>query len=503
MSTTSPAARFFGIALLLAAIGLFTALASIDVDGPWEGGFRGANGGFYHGNFVKHWMKYGIDYTRGGCVLKSVPVDPPRVIYDFHHAPTYPLCLLPTVSLLGLSERSLRIAAFLLAVPALVFLWLCARRLSDPTTAGVASFLFAASPMAGFFGPMVNADGGVLTLSLFTVWCWLRERENPTLARRTATFFGIFATALMDWAGYWTGPALALLALLGPNRKADFLRVLRLAPAAVLALVAFGIHTGWILNGGAWTLDIPKLFVHEMIHLVNAGPRPTRRRTSSSRRRCGDSPSPGSAFGSFSWPPRPSCRASHRRRSGRCALYGIALLLPGLLHAVAFPRNLVIHDFWILHALPGLSLLAAVALTAVLRTRLGVPAGGAALAVMLGLMGWNGAERTIDAIAENRTITHVKNARLIRETIGPADTVATSEAFDVETFYLDNFLFPHVKTPEAFGEVYGSWRGNRWVGGRFVFVMYDYRAGTPFAKLLSGMKAPEKREHLLFWTFDG
>jgi hypothetical protein len=122
---------------------------------------------------------------------------------------------------------------------------------------------------------------------------------------------------------------------------------------------------------------------------------------------------------------------------------------------------------------------------------------------MLGLLAWNGVGRTLDAVTENRTTAHVNNARLIREAVGPADVVATAEAFDVETFYLDNFLFPHVKTPEAFGEVYGSWRGNRWVGGRFVFVMYDYRAGTPLAKLLSEMRPPQKRDHLLFWTFDG
>jgi len=488
--------------LLVAALALFTASAAVDVGAPWEGGFRGANGGFYHGNFVKHWVKYGLDYTRGGCVLKSVPVEPPRVIYDFHHASTYPLCLLPTVSLLGFSERSLRIGAWLLAIPAIVFLWLIARRLSDPIIAGVAAFLFAATPMAGYFGPMVNADGAVLTLSLVTVWCWLREREHPTAGRRTATFLGVYATALMDWAGYWTGPTLALLALLGPNKKADSFRVLRLAPAAFLALATFGLHTGWILNEGVWSLDVPKKFVHEMLHLVNAV--------------AADAPSYAVVAKTmwrfaatwFSLRLLLMAAAAAVPRLVPASLNplkatGVALILPGVLHAVAFPRNLVIHDFWIIHALPGLCVLAAASLTAVLRTRLGPRVGGPALAAMLGLLAWNGVGRTLDAVAENRTTAHVNNARLIREAVGPADVVATAEAFDVETFYLDNFLFPHVKTPEAFGEVYGSWRGNRWVGGRFVFVMYDYRAGTPLAKLLSEMRPPQKRDHLLFWTFDG
>ncbi len=499
MELNSRPRRIVSAGLLLLALAVFVGLAVIDIDKPWEGGFRGANGGFYHGNTIKHWMKLGLSYTRGGCVLKSVPVDPPRVIYNFHHPPTYPLLILPTVNALGLSERSIRLGALFLAIPAILFLWLIGRRLGNPLVGGFASLLYATSAMGGYFGPMVDADNAVITLSLATVWAFLRESDNPTFGRRCLTFTLLFATALMDWAGYWTGPALALIALASDNPRAQFLRVLRLATAPILALVVFGVHTGWILKDADPEATILSAFVAEMQKLTHAV--------------AADAPSWSVTFAAIAkfavmWFGPVllilAALAFLPRRDGRASLQGLAiasaLLLPGVIHALAFRRNLVIHDFWIIHSLPGIALLGGRTLAA-----LGIRGwvGGGVAALLLGSAALYGVHKSLDEIESQRTLTHTLNAGYVTELARPGDLIATSESFDIESYYLDNFVFPHVTTPEMFAEAYGSYRANRWAATRLIFIVEKSRQSTPLVAVVSRLGAPIEHHHFLVWIFDG
>ncbi len=457
--------RRLGAGLFAAAVLVFLAGGLVGIDDPWEDGFRGANGGFYHGNAVRHWLRLGLGYVNGGAVLGALPGDRPHVFFYLNHPPTYPLLLYPAAAAFGCTERTLRLAALALALPAVILLGAVVRRLTGPVGGGAAALAFAASPLGHYYGPMVNVDGAVVSATLAAVLLQLRRLERPSRSADAAVFAACLFAALIDWGGLWTAPTVAAVGLaMGRGLKGSLRDLFAYGLATALALAAFVLHAGVVTGEGA--AGFLRRFSETAAELRAAAPSGPEVLAAAGRQ----------AFLCGAFLPLAVVGAVRLFRSGgdgkRSAAASLALLLPGVLHAVAHPKGFVVHEFWFYEGLPGVAALAGAAVRkSPPRSALVLFAAAAAVGVA-----------TSESMRRDHAGPERKDrANAVRTFLGPKDAGTTNEPFSAELFYIPGFVMPGISTPEALGAVYAQWRAEPRAGDRFVFFTHRYRKDAAVA----------------------
>lgn len=187
-----------------------------------------------HGAF---WMEWGDVYTPGAAGASH------------HFPPLYPMILSGFYKVLGFSETSTRIASIVLALAALVVVYVCTRDLYGRVAARIATAVTAISPVLVQTTAKGYSENLVLLLFVLAMWGILKSLEKPWfivagglfagLAYLTKSSMGIFFVVAglggLGWRLYWKGwkvlregPYLVAIAVFGGLVAAWALRNLRL-----------------------------------------------------------------------------------------------------------------------------------------------------------------------------------------------------------------------------------------------------------------------------------
>ena len=495
-----------GWVLLSVAAMVAVVLGCRGIGDPWEEGFRGLNGGGYTGTFVRHHLALGLGVTHGSSISVVEPFEPPVLQHYLSHPPTFTLLVLLPCSLLGVSEAVIRATALVLFLPALLAIFLIARRFVGPRGAGATALLFAASPMAAYFGPMAIPDGSVLMASTWVVWAFLRWADEPARGSAAALAATWILACLLDWTGFFAGAVLlALVPLAGSPRRA-FRAVFLLGALAAVPVALVFAHLASASGGLAPALDavrgvsgnaagtavpLTALVVATASHL-------------------------------WSWVGWPTLSLAVlglilgllQGRAGRRAVAcAAALTLPGLLNTALFRNHAVIHDFWMIHSMPGIALLAAIpvawSLGALRRAPGGVVARRRAAACLacagaIALSGTvaYGSIATMKAVDRNRTTLYRDLGKLLNRRFGAHDVIASTFNVKPTSYYTDACLVGPIYGPPQVRTALATYAPILGAGHCIGFVLPASAADTPLGRYLSMIARPERLGFLLAYRVE-
>ncbi len=344
-----------GRILLALAFAVALAAALRDFFAPWDGGFRGAMTALYEDVFVRNHLTHGLSATHWSPAY-VVDVENGAGTWHWHHPPYYPLWLTAFAAVLGHHEWVLRLSHFVLYLPGIAALWWLVREVSNARLAGWAALLFTATPLVGYFGPMVCYDGALMSLSIATVaafWHWAQ-----TATKRgwwlPATLF--FATASIDFLGQFCGLALFALAWFTPHPRRAAIGVLAMLPLSILSVAIIALIYGTFLGG-------PLGFLREMLHFSAYEQSRAGEVTPEAIERAANDVLV--VFGT--WPLLALAAAGllgvllegDLRKKTLFAIV-IALLLTPLLGSLVTLKHFVDHPFWPMPLMAGLAVLAAI-----------------------------------------------------------------------------------------------------------------------------------------------
>lgn len=349
-----------GRILLVIACLLMSCSAFRHFGATWSADPRGSVPQQYSSVWVENQLQHGWAATKG--VPVSIAVAEPslgttRLFYNWHHPPAHTLWLSAAAAWLGPREWVLRLAHLVLFLPALVALFLLLRPYRVPHLPGVATLLFATTPLVGFFGPMVVQDGEVLSLGLWTVWAFQRDLMVGSLRSWAVVAVLFFCTCSFDIPGYLWGPTLLLVGWLAPAQRRALGSVFGLFLVSLAALALLLWHYGLVLGG-------PMGFVREAMGAAVAEGRTCDfvARRSAWTYWVEDLGWHYASFGVAGFAVLGLILAG--RPSGRplrpAAGMGAALCLPGILNCLLFPAHALEHAFWPLQGHAGLAVLAAI-----------------------------------------------------------------------------------------------------------------------------------------------
>lgn len=239
--------------LLVAALCVVVSAALHNVTAPWERGMRGIGGAQFSDGAVTHTLRYGLTHTLGmPAFLTEVDGELVREV-NWHHPPGYWLYLSGAAWLFGHERWVLRCAHLLLVLPGVVGLWLLVRRAVGATTAGVATLLFVAAPMVGYFMPMVLQDGATLSFGLCTIAAFARHLERRTWGSWMLVAVTFFVACSIDHPGHLWGLAMFALACSETRgrRLSAMCSVLSFLPVSIAAFALMAWHYGMLFEDGA------------------------------------------------------------------------------------------------------------------------------------------------------------------------------------------------------------------------------------------------------------
>jgi 4-amino-4-deoxy-L-arabinose transferase-like glycosyltransferase len=223
-------------ALFALALALGVATRAYNLAAPFGYGFDGWLGAM-HASAARHLARDGFFRLRLLPYLAPGPLAPGDLMPHVHHPPLLHVLEGLAVRALGVHEWALRLvpAAFYLASIALVFA--LARRLAGPLAGGLAALVFAALPMTGVHGGLVNYEPLVLAGTLAAYVLYLRWREEGHPRDLAAMLAAIALAVLVDWFGAFVVAPIALHALLARPRAPRTALAAGLAAAAVTGAV--------------------------------------------------------------------------------------------------------------------------------------------------------------------------------------------------------------------------------------------------------------------------
>jgi len=178
------------------------------------------------------------------------PGDPPT--YYANHPPLVPLLVALSYSIFDEGEWQTRLPTAICTLGCIVVIYTMLRKRAGLRAATLAALLFAATPMAIFFGGMADViNSQVVLFSLLAVAAYLRFSET-TDARRLLLLIGAFAlAALSDWPAFFLVPVLCLHFVF-THRPRQWGWIFAFGFATVVIFVAIFLHITMVT--GNWTL---------------------------------------------------------------------------------------------------------------------------------------------------------------------------------------------------------------------------------------------------------
>lgn len=422
------------VLLLVLALAGGAALRCTGFDAPFENGSRGINGSWYAGQAARHFDESGFGATRGVPRLGSFPGTlEASVLYVTHPAPLSWLFWAGSQVLPG--EAGIRLVPLLAALLGLPLCWWMLRRHASPLAAAAGTLVFAALPMASFFGSIPSGESLLLPW-LFVFWM-LAERWLQG-GRPHALVLAFLGGALLDWSFYWAVPALAVVVLLRGEFRARWRVLLALGATGTVAVVLITLHLAWVCGGFAEFRTQIAGVLGTGLH----GPETVGDLLTSIARH---------VLAVHGWPSLfvltglLAGAALSARKVGVLRAPLIFFALVATLHSVVFARHAAIHEFWTMSA-SGLFACAAAMLVdscSVPRTRILVVLLVLGAAGVLALR-----SRALDA--ETGTTEHRERVAAIPE-LGEANCIALVEPFWIqEVWYARAHVWPRMETDAQF-----------------------------------------------------
>ena len=488
---TQTVAQRVELALVALALAAAVAAGLHDLGRPWDGDLRGMIVSMDTHRFVHNHLELGLAKTRGGGVTFVDPLNGAPYFYGNHPATT-PLLLLPFAALFGDREDTLRVAATLLWLPAVLALWRLARRWLAPPAPGAAALLLATLPVNVAWGPCPHLELVVLPALLLAALAFVRQLERPGPGRALALGLAVVFSGLTDWPGLFVVPLLLGLAAAWPERRRALLLALRVAPLPLVSLALIHVHTVafhrrqdiglqyWLALFGAthgFVVDLKTFMATHLAYLLDGlGPLVLALATL------------GAVL---------SLRAGGAGR--RRVVAAGALMIPGLLNVLLFRHHAVIHPFWGMFGTAGVALLAAAPCTGALGAEAGgVRAGGrrpsglaagAALAFVLVAagLGLRSGFAAMDAWRGNEL--H-ELGRLLDERFERGDVVASPVELAAADIYVRATLISPVATPEALDALARRYAPPAFTG-RLGFVVPEREGDGALARALRVTSEPQ------------
>jgi len=240
-TTVDPAARL----VLIAAFLLEAAIRTYHLTLPFGPGFDGWLGALYGGG-ARNLARSGFVEMRLMPHLASGPLTFGEVMPQTHHPPFVWSPVAVVFRTFGVSEWSARLLPSLATFATLGLLYLLVRRIAPARVAAAAALAFAALPMTGLYGGLVNFEPFVLTLTTGTYLAYLRYRETGRPLDLALTI-GLFSLAILaDWFGAFIGLPIAIHALVArPHAPRWFVPLFASAGLVAVAAVFAYLEAAW------------------------------------------------------------------------------------------------------------------------------------------------------------------------------------------------------------------------------------------------------------------
>ncbi len=476
-----------GAVLLFLALVLGAGLhLSPGTGAPFDRSFQGWNPAWY-GIAARNLLRRGLVELRFGMVLDCGFPSPKPVFYTDHPPLTALLCA-GSFALFGEGEVQARGIALLLSAlsAGLFFLFLRELPLSSLSTAFLGTALYLGTPLAAYYGNMLDPQGsGVLFSMAGSLWAaarWARLGKRGDLLLSLAFLtFGLFydwpAFLLAGFLGFWALRAFPGRPLL--QRISFWL----LAGAAGILLLA------WILSlqgeapsqgGGLWAA-----LKHRSIlgGLRDAKGRPLALSTCLEgiwRHHAARFFLPVSFLGILGVlvALRNSPKAPPASR-----LLWIPLLV-GLAQVFLFLQGAYSHDYWQIYLAPGLALPAAWLLGRTAAPGSGLRPWAGPLLLLLGclvlVLGHLRAEKRWEG--QRPALMEARSAGRILREISPPDRFVVSSALPAVAvnFYSDRQIVWGMKTPALLEKIFGPWKKTGPFVGAFLLEPRALPAWRPF-----------------------
>lgn len=239
--------------ILITGILLFSStlvLLSHNINKPFIGE-HDWNGARY-GNIARNYLRYGLISTKMGQVENSGIVNVNEFEYFTHYPPILPLLISLSYKIFGISEWSTRLVTTLATSATLVLVFLIGKKLFDFITGLFSSILLLATPQVLYFGKNPVHEPLVVMFVLLAFMGYLEKK-------RWIFYFGLVASEMTTWAGYFIVVGLTISALI--KRDLDELRKLRIVwIVSVLVFLLHIAHT-YLITGSLVGGDLIGVFL--------------------------------------------------------------------------------------------------------------------------------------------------------------------------------------------------------------------------------------------------
>ena len=259
-----PAARVSRHGLILALVLLYTAgFRLIVLDRPFDYDAEGASASQY-GILARNYLRFDWIHTRGMPVLTvGQHATAPVVLYP-DHPPLIPLLIAPFYAGFGVGEWQTRLPISLMMIAAVYVLYRLLALAASRRAGVVAAAVFAASPMALYFGGMPDVIGTPLILFiLLSVLGYLRFHREPRLSTFVAFFMAFVLASLCDWPAYVIAPVF-LAHFVATRPHGEWAWILAFGGAACALFAAVYVYIT-LATHSSWTWMLPLFARHSSL----------------------------------------------------------------------------------------------------------------------------------------------------------------------------------------------------------------------------------------------
>jgi hypothetical protein len=198
-----------------------------------------ATGGAFYGIMARNYLRLPWTETHGMPVVTVGHLPGTPLVFYADHSPLVPLLIAPVYRLFGFGEWQTRLPTSIALVLAIGVLYVLVKRSGTERAALVAAALFAAMPMALYFGGQPEVLGMPLVLfALLTLLAYLQFHREPGW-RTFVLLIGAFTlAAVSDWPAFILVPVLvAHFAATRPRRLWPWMLALSAHASVIFALL--------------------------------------------------------------------------------------------------------------------------------------------------------------------------------------------------------------------------------------------------------------------------
>ena len=238
-----------------------------------------ATGGAFYGIMARNYLRYSWAETHGMPVVTVGRLAGAPLVFYADHSPLVPLLIAPVYRVFGVGEWQTRLPTSIAMVLATGVLYVLVKRFGTERAALVAATLFAAMPMALYFGGQPEVLGMPLVLfALLTVLAYLHFHREPKWSSFARLVGAFTLAAISDWPAFILVPVLvAHFAATRPRRLWPWMVGLSVYAGIIFTLlyvyIALAANLSWrwmvpLLQGRAAIGASAAFTAREWFHLV-------------------------------------------------------------------------------------------------------------------------------------------------------------------------------------------------------------------------------------------